>query len=449
MPKGRKSNRGKAQNKQKATSLSGGTGGFTAKGARGGTFFTPTHLNLISLVGSSSLLATPTSLDTDVTSKNKVNKRKSGKSNSNNSKPSVNTISVTSGPTATLLRNALAATASPRLRKLPYFSPSDAILLVGEGDFSFAAALAKALDYSQTNSSNSGSITATSFDSYSEVSGKYSSEATARIAALKILKRVFVLHKLDATRMAADPRIMPPRDNGGPAHLAPIHTIVFNFPHIGGGTQRDTIANKRMLLAFFKQSQILLATSFKNANNNTNNNISAGKIKSKNEYRVLVALRSTPFYEKFGLEEVAVAAGFSLLERVLFDADRWTALGYISQRTNPAQRDAPSCENADLYVFNLDSELGYVTKHVDGLDTISESANEEIPVVAKKIGRKQRKEMIKSGKYDKHSLHKTSSDRKISKKKGPTVKIKWGKEKEKNAWPGKITKKDSWKGKKN
>ena len=92
---------------------------------------------------------------------------------------------------------------------------SHRILLVGEGNFSFASSLATSIGGSN--------ILATSLDGREEVVAKYGVEAQASLSAIVRLGGK-VLHGIDGTSMDEETAI-----NGG----APYDRIIFNFPHLG------------------------------------------------------------------------------------------------------------------------------------------------------------------------------------------------------------------------
>ncbi|KAI9332499.1 hypothetical protein BDR26DRAFT_869196 [Obelidium mucronatum] len=358
---------------------------FVSRGSRGGSFFSPTHEMLVNMNGglSTPLLATAgpsaRSLPQQLQQQEPQQKLKNIRKNKNRNLDHQPVVSTAASQSA-LLHQALLSTSSPHLRSLTRFKKSHSILLVGEGDFSFTSALCRALDITPQSlpSKSDGRIIATSYDTLSDISSKYTTDAVDRIRLLQRLPNVSVIHKLDATQMSKDGRLVSTQEDGA-STFKPIHRIVFNFPHVGGGMDKDVKVNRRMLLAFFNEAHTLLSLSLKNSggNNNTSKAGSGGgsvpkKHNTSNdehaspaaaaskslEFQVLVALRKTPFYEKFGLQELAEASGFVLTEQAKFDGDRWSALGYKPQRTNPAQREAPGWENAELFVFSLADETG-------------------------------------------------------------------------------------------
>ncbi|KAJ3238965.1 hypothetical protein HDU81_006780 [Chytriomyces hyalinus] len=337
---------------------------YVTHGSRGGTFFTPTHEHLLSMNMSRSFgslaMSGPSPSATvpeSTTSESKSAKPKAKTESKKNLNPfgSFGGFGTRARTSNNLLQHALLSTSSPHLRTLKHFKRSHGVLLVGEGDFSFTAALCKALEITpqMAQSGSGGRIHATSYDTVSDISSKYGQDATERLRHLKAFPNVLIQHKVDAVTMSAS--IIPAPANGGPKALKPIHRIVFNFPHVGGGMDKDVKINRVMLDGFFREAHALLVLSCENASSGRFDSADAVAV---SDFKVLVALRQTPFYEKFGLEELGTRNGFKLSEKSAFDGERWSALGYRPQRTNPAQREAPSWENAELFVFELNNVQG-------------------------------------------------------------------------------------------
>lgn len=203
------------------------------------------------------------------------------------------------------------------------------LLLVGEGDFSFAKALVAAFASpsfkppgTTSNSLQVPKICATSLDTLAQCGEKYGGKVSKTVLALTN-KGHRVLHGVDATKLSS-------RTDLGEK----FERIVFNFPHISGASSQaeDAKQNQRLLLKFFKESKAV----------------------SKNNGRVIVSLRSTPFYDSWDIESLANKAGWVLAKpKQPFPGDIWLTLGYAPVRTNPAVREAPSLEGAFNHVFRL------------------------------------------------------------------------------------------------
>eukprot|EP00993_Chasmostoma_nieuportense_P004633 NODE_5290_length_674_cov_10.480804_g5127_i0.p1 GENE.NODE_5290_length_674_cov_10.480804_g5127_i0~~NODE_5290_length_674_cov_10.480804_g5127_i0.p1 ORF type:complete len:215 (-),score=75.44 NODE_5290_length_674_cov_10.480804_g5127_i0:30-644(-) len=131
--------------------------------------------------------------------------------------------------------------------QVPY-DPSQRILLIGEGNFSFAAALARVLG-------DASNVLCTSFDSVPTLAAKYG-DVCAHVHTC-LTHNASILCGVDATQLAAHPSL------AGTTY----DVIVFNFPHTGlqqhGVTakqvQQSVVSNRLLLLMFFCQAQKLLS----------------------------------------------------------------------------------------------------------------------------------------------------------------------------------------------
>lgn len=164
-----------------------------------------------------------------------------------------------------------------------HYSSSQKILLVGEGDFSFSACLAK-------NFGSARNMVATSLDSKGTLKTKHWSSA-AHLAELKSLG-CRVLHDVDATYMNHHPILR--RDK--------FDRIIFNFPHAGHDPEfcerHDPLIerHKQLLEVFFKSSSRML----------------------REGGEVHVAHRKDKPYNRWELETLAKKAGLALIECVEF-----------------------------------------------------------------------------------------------------------------------------------
>ena len=111
------------------------------------------------------------------------------------------------------------------------------ILLVGEGNFSFAAALA-------THLGTACDVVATSFDHKEQLRIKYTDSVDFEDEIQGLGGEV--LHGIDATCLGDCERLDAPYD-----------CVVFNFPHVGAGIKDQLLnirANQTMLTAFLQSA---------------------------------------------------------------------------------------------------------------------------------------------------------------------------------------------------
>lgn len=105
------------------------------------------------------------------------------------------------------------------------FLPTDRILLVGEGDFSFAHSLLT--EHSCT------SFVATSYDKQSALVSKYP-QARGNLQVLEAAEGCKVIHGVDATKLGRSGIA----DGGGKeVKKGGFDRVMFNFPHVGGLTK--------------------------------------------------------------------------------------------------------------------------------------------------------------------------------------------------------------------
>ncbi|KND00650.1 uncharacterized protein SPPG_03775 [Spizellomyces punctatus DAOM BR117] len=208
------------------------------------------------------------------------------------------------------------------------FKLNQRILLIGEGDFSYARALATSLGKGQN-------IIATSFDTKPALIQKYPHVQT--ILGELVSSGVTILHNVDATALTSNSRLSALTAQNK------FDRIVFQFPHVGGSQQADVEQNRALLSNFFAQAQQLM-----NANG-----------------EIHVTLRDTPFYRQWSIEDLALKEGLAMKQRVPFEGERMQALGYTPQRTHPAVRDAPTLENAFVHVFEMRADKPATKKKED------------------------------------------------------------------------------------
>lgn len=174
-------------------------------------------------------------------------------------------------------------------QRLSLYKSTCRILLVGEGNFTFAAALATKL--------GGANLTATGLDAKKLVLQKYEEDAKRALSILRSTQ-AHTLFGFDATEQASFTELLPKKK---------FEYVVFNFPHVGGSTPEDVSKNREVLRGFFRCSRRALSE--------------RGEIH--------VSLRDTPFYNSWKIERIAGEAGLVLVKSEHFDSEAFAALGYV------------------------------------------------------------------------------------------------------------------------
>ncbi|CAO0797056.1 unnamed protein product [Mucor circinelloides] len=181
-----------------------------------------------------------------------------------------------------------------RVRVRPQYSSKDKILLVGEGNFSFARSLCE--NYLDEGAEN---LTATCFDSEKVLYEKYGDEAKDNISFVREFGGT-VLFEVDGTDM--------PKEVKKNRYTK----IVFNFPHAGLGIKdqdRNIIANQKLLNGFFDAAEPLLTTAAKDeipANKSESRQVEESVVP---DGEIHVTLKTCTPYNLWGVKSLVKAKG--------------------------------------------------------------------------------------------------------------------------------------------
>jgi 25S rRNA (uracil2634-N3)-methyltransferase len=211
------------------------------------------------------------------------------------------------------------------------FGEYEHILLVGEGDFSFTRSLA--IEHGCAN------VTATSFDSESEVREKYPDFESIRGELTQLSPPVPLHHSIDATRLSSYKHLRCARDDDDEGQDG-WDTICFMFPHTGGlstDVNRQVRANQALLVAFFKSCletstprqrlHILASQVHKNH---------PSPLRPRSQFlrmagRIIVTLFEGDPYTLWNVRDLARHAGLKVVESWKFDWSQYP--GYKHVRT--------------------------------------------------------------------------------------------------------------------
>ena len=211
----------------------------------------------------------------------------------------------------------------------PPIHPLDKILLIGEGDFSFAASLVA--DH------GASLVLASTNDSQESCLEKYPSTASSNIALLQeaydeafsdfqtALPDGPVLFSVDGTTNLL-------KKSKAIRRAAPFDVIVFNFPHVGGlstDVNRQVRANQALLVAFFTSAKELLRTSDSPQSFHSDD-------EERGPARILVTLFEGEPYSLWNVRDLARSVGLVVRRSWRFDASVYPR--YRHARTGGAVR---------------------------------------------------------------------------------------------------------------
>lgn len=225
------------------------------------------------------------------------------------------------------------------------FTRTESVLLVGEGDFSFACSLIKQ-DYVRPEN-----LVATSYDSAEEAIAKYPT-CSDNIDFLRE-SGVRVVHDIDATKLVASFKLET-RSKNARLFDTPkkLNHIMFNFPHTGRGMKdvdRNIRDHQKLVLGYFKSAKELLGLVNNQAKNDFGGYFDAEK--GDQQHIILSMFEGEP-YISWSVKSLARSENLRVERSGAFD---WLAFeGYHHKRTNSTQDTTkPAAERAArIYVFD-------------------------------------------------------------------------------------------------
>ncbi|KAF2128661.1 hypothetical protein P153DRAFT_376766 [Dothidotthia symphoricarpi CBS 119687] len=210
----------------------------------------------------------------------------------------------------------------------PPFSEYDHILLVGEGDFSFARSL--------VHEHGCANVTATSLDSEEEVQQKYPNFKVIHAELSALAPPVPLHHGIDATKLSTYKPLRCERDDEDGEQGW--DTICFQFPHTGGlstDVNRQVRANQALLVDFFKSCLEITdpkkRLQIRQAQRNKNLVQKRIPCYLKMGGRIVVTLFEGEPYTLWNVRDLARHAGLKVVESSRFDWDMYP--GYKHVRT--------------------------------------------------------------------------------------------------------------------
>ncbi|KAG7193401.1 uncharacterized protein KQ657_000819 [Scheffersomyces spartinae] len=231
---------------------------------------------------------------------------------------------------------------TPKKGLIP-FDTDSTLLLVGEGDFSFARSIVAEGLISPEN------LVATSYDSLEELKSKYPQVEEN----LEVLENdnVKVLYNIDATKLVETLNLArkssPMKLFTGNKHLT---SIMFNFPHTGRGMKdvdRNIRDHQKLMLDFFRSSKQV----FRLINNQTKNDFGGYDASQSNNSKIIFTLFEGEPYNSWGVKMIARSEGYKVERSGVFD---WSLFpGYHHRRTNGVRDTTkPAAErNARIYIL--------------------------------------------------------------------------------------------------
>jgi len=241
----------------------------------------------------------------------KNSKRKKHKKNTKKTATTKKSNFVVIQPDSSELHKVFKQTVRPKSSFTDFLLKCRQILLVGEANFSFTLSLSRKVKEPQI-------LYASCFETFTDLEAKY---GDAKLNRKKLEENgAHVYHNVDACKLHENTKCWPT--------LIKFDGIVFNFPHVGGGsTEEAKEKNQTMVRNFLTSAEPLLSK----------------------KGSIFITLRDSVFYKSWNIPQIAKEVGLRFLDKVSFEQEEF--LEYQAVRTHPAQREAPKIGNAVTYVM--------------------------------------------------------------------------------------------------
>ncbi|WPK23448.1 hypothetical protein PUMCH_000689 [Australozyma saopauloensis] len=233
------------------------------------------------------------------------------------------------------------------------FEPKDTVLLVGEGDFTFARSL---ITQSYIEPEN---LIATSFDSHQELIDKYP-DVQAVLDELKDYG-VTVLHEIDCTKLPASLNLTKKQRTPLFRPAKRLNYIMFNFPHTGRGMKdmdRNVRDHQKLVLSYFENCKELFKIVNADMVPSSKQDFSGYDSLANNEnskQKIILSLFEGEPYISWGVKALARNVGYRVERSGAMD---WTAFeGYHHKRTNGIRDTTKPAAERDARIYVFDKSL--------------------------------------------------------------------------------------------
>lgn len=235
---------------------------------------------------------------------------------------------------------------NPQKKAFIPFSKDETVLLVGEGDFTFALSLLTQNYVAPEN------LIATSYDSHLDLVGKYPDVQNVLDSLTEL--GATVVHEVDCTKLAGTLGLNKKHKTALFSPARRLNYILFNFPHTGRGMKdvdRNIRDHQKLVLGYFQNCKEVF--DIVNGNAVARNDSGYESLSSDvNKQRIILSLFEGEPYISWGVKALARNVGYRVERSGAMD---WTAFpGYHHKRTNGIRDTTkPAAErDARIYVFD-------------------------------------------------------------------------------------------------